>query len=179
MGLGLPSARDGATQSEIEHLVNTMSKDTEREYLAHSHTLHILTQFNHWPMKALESNPLKLPTLHIFRLVSTIKDLELDNLPSLLHSNDIAASLRAASQAGDGARIEKRQTLQGTMGTKDLRFKISMRLSDNNANPSHTPTTSSNTSPHSGKRAFTNGTIYSPLNTPPSLPLHIKDNPQT
>ena len=43
MGLGLPSVRDRATQMEIEHLINTMNKDTERGYLAHSHTLRILT----------------------------------------------------------------------------------------------------------------------------------------
>ena len=93
MGLGLPSVRDRATQMGIEHLIHTISKDTERGFLAHSHTLHILTQFNHWPTKALESSPLKLPTLRILRLASTIKYLELDNLPPLLHSNDIAASL--------------------------------------------------------------------------------------
>ena len=61
-------------------------------------------------MEALEPNPLKLPTLCILRLASTIKYLELDNLPQLLHSNDIAASLMAASQAVDEARMEKNTT---------------------------------------------------------------------
>jgi hypothetical protein len=75
MGLGLPSTRDRATKMGIEHLVNTMNKYTERIYLAHSHTLSILTQFNHWLTEALESNPLKLSTLRILRLASTIKDL--------------------------------------------------------------------------------------------------------
>jgi hypothetical protein len=103
----------------IEHLIQTMNKDTDMGFLAHSQTLRILTQFNHWPTEALEFNPIKLRTLRIFRLASTIKDLELDNLPPLLQIYDIAASLRAASQAIDGARMENRQTLQGTMGTKD------------------------------------------------------------
>ena len=52
MGLGLLSIRDRATQMGIEHLICNMSKDTERGYLAHSHVLRILTQFNHWPTKA-------------------------------------------------------------------------------------------------------------------------------
>jgi hypothetical protein len=64
----------------IDHLINTMNTDTERGYLAHSHTLRILTQFNYWPTEALESKPLKLPTLRILRLASYIKDLELHNL---------------------------------------------------------------------------------------------------
>jgi hypothetical protein len=81
MGLILPSARDRATQMGIEHLINTMNKNTERGFLANSHTLRILTQFNHWPTEALESNPLKLPTLRILRLASNIKGLELDKLP--------------------------------------------------------------------------------------------------
>jgi hypothetical protein len=103
----------------IKHLINTINKGTERGFLAHSHTLRILTQFNHWRTEALESNPLKLPTLLILRLASNMKGLELDNLPPLLHNNDIVASLRVASQAVDEARMEKRQTLQSTLGTKD------------------------------------------------------------
>jgi hypothetical protein len=103
----------------IEHLINTMNKDTERGFLAYSLTLHILTQFNHWPTEAIESNPLKLPMLRILRLASNIQGLELDNFPPILHNNDIAASLRAASQAVDEIHMGKRQTLQGTMGTKD------------------------------------------------------------
>ena len=75
MGLGLPSVRDRATQMGIEHLIRNMNKDTERGYLAHSHALHILTQFNHWPTEALEPSPLKLPTLRIFHLASSIKGL--------------------------------------------------------------------------------------------------------
>jgi len=47
MSLGLLSVRDRATQMGIEPLINTMNKDTERGFLAHSHTLRILTQFNH------------------------------------------------------------------------------------------------------------------------------------
>jgi hypothetical protein len=63
MGMGLPSMRDRATQMRIEHLIHAMNKDTEWRFLAHSHTLRILAQFNHWPTEALESNPLKLSTL--------------------------------------------------------------------------------------------------------------------
>jgi len=107
MGLGLPSVRDRATQMGIEHLINTMNKDTEQGFLAHSHTLRILTQFNHWPTEALESNPFKLPTLRILHLAINIKGLELDNLPPLLHNNDIAARLRVASQAVDETRMKK------------------------------------------------------------------------
>jgi len=91
----------------IEHLINTMNKDTERGFLAHSHTLRILTKFNYWPTEALESFPFKLPTLRILRLASNIKGLELYSLPLLLHNNDIAASFSAASQAVDEARMKK------------------------------------------------------------------------
>ncbi len=43
LGLGLPSIRDRATQMGIEHLINTMNKDTERGFLAHYYTHRILT----------------------------------------------------------------------------------------------------------------------------------------
>jgi hypothetical protein len=66
--------------------------------------------------------------------------------------------------------MEKRQTLQGIMRTTYF---------DNYENPSDTPTTSSNSSPHSGKRASTNGTTYSQSNTPPPLSLHITYSSQT
>ena len=59
----------------IEHLINTMNKDTERGFLAHAHTLRVLIQFNHWPTEALESNPLKLPTLRMLRLANNIDGL--------------------------------------------------------------------------------------------------------
>jgi hypothetical protein len=50
MGLGLASIKDRATKTEIEHLIRTMNKDTERGYLvAHSHVFRTLTQFTHWP----------------------------------------------------------------------------------------------------------------------------------
>jgi hypothetical protein len=83
MGLGLPSIRGRATQMGIEHLLNNMNKDTERGYLTYSHTHRLLTQFNHWPTEALESNPLKLPTLRVLRMASAITNLHLDNLPPL------------------------------------------------------------------------------------------------
>jgi ABC-type dipeptide/oligopeptide/nickel transport system ATPase subunit len=47
MGLCLPSVRDMATQMRIEHLINNVNKEMEWGYLAYSHTLRILTQFNH------------------------------------------------------------------------------------------------------------------------------------
>ena len=72
MGLGLPSIKDRATQMGMEHLVHSMNKDTDRGYLAHAHTLRLLAQFGQWPTEALESNPLKLPTLRTLRLASTI-----------------------------------------------------------------------------------------------------------
>ena len=63
LGLGLPSIKDKATQVGVEHLICTMNKDMDRGYLAHAHILRLLTQFGHSPTEALESNPLKLPTL--------------------------------------------------------------------------------------------------------------------
>ena len=85
IGLGLLSVRDRATQMGIERLICTMNKDTDRGHLAHFHALRILTQFNHSHTEALESNPLKLPSLRILRLANTVKGLELENLPPLLY----------------------------------------------------------------------------------------------
>ncbi len=47
MGPGLPSIRDRAIQMGTEHLLNNMNKDSERGFLAYSHTHRILKQFNH------------------------------------------------------------------------------------------------------------------------------------
>ncbi len=89
-----------------------MNKDTETGYLAYSHVLRILTQFNHWPTEAPESNPLKLPTLRTLRLASPVKGLELVNLPKLLTENEIAKSFRATSHTVAEARRVNRNTLQ-------------------------------------------------------------------
>jgi len=93
-----------------------MNKDTERGFI-HIHRL--LSQFNHWPQEALESNPLKLPTLRILRLARNIHGLEFHHLPPLHHDNAITTSIREASRAVDNARQEKPTSLQGQLGTKE------------------------------------------------------------
>jgi len=104
---------------EIEHLARVMNKDTEREFTAHAHVHRLLTQFNHWPREALESNPLKLPTLRILRLVSHIPGIEYDCLPPLHQDNDITTSIREASIEVDNTRQAKHVSIQGKMGTKE------------------------------------------------------------
>jgi hypothetical protein len=118
-GLGLPPTRDKAAQMGIEHLTRVMNKDTERGFTTHAHVHRLLAQFNHWPREALESNPLKLPTLRILRLASRISGLEFDGLPPLHQDNDIATSIREASTEVDTTRKAKRDTIQGQMGTKE------------------------------------------------------------
>ncbi len=103
----------------IEHLTRGMNKDTERGFTAHAHVHRLLTQFNHWPREALESNPLKLPTLRILRLASHIPGLEFDGLQSLHQDNAIITSLREASTEVDNTRQAQRDTIQGQMGTKE------------------------------------------------------------
>ena len=66
-GLGLPHMRNRAAQMGIEHLTRVMNKDSERGVTAHALAHRLLSQFNHWPWEALESNPLKLPTLRILK----------------------------------------------------------------------------------------------------------------
>jgi len=76
----------------IEHLTRIMNKDTERGFTAHAHDHRLLSQFNHWPQEALESDPLKLPTLRILRLASNIPGLEYDHMPPLHQDNHITDS---------------------------------------------------------------------------------------
>ena len=103
----------------VEHLVTTMNKDTERGYLAHANSLRLLTQFGHWPTEALESNPLKLPTLRISRLASTIHGLVMDNLPPQHLEYETVTSLRAASQATNTIRMESRHTIESQQDTRE------------------------------------------------------------
>jgi hypothetical protein len=118
-GLGLPPMQDRATYMGIEHLTRIMNKDTERGFTAHAHVHRLLFQFNHWPLEALESNPLKLPTIHILRLASHIPGLEYDRLLPLHQDNDITTSIREASIEIDSTRLGKRVLIQGQMGTKE------------------------------------------------------------
>ena len=85
--------RDIAAQMGIEHLTRVMNKDTERGFTAHAHVHRLLFQFNHWPQEALESNPLRLPSLRILRLASNIPGLEYDRMPPLHQDNDITTSI--------------------------------------------------------------------------------------
>ena len=115
----MPPMRDRATQMGIKHLTRAMNKDTERGFTAHVHVHRLLSQFNHWPQEALESNPFKLPTLRILRLASKIHGLEYDHMPPLHQDNNITTSIREVSSAVENARQEKRTTLQGQIGTKE------------------------------------------------------------
>jgi hypothetical protein len=63
--------------------------------------------------------PPEATTLRILRLASSIKGLELKNLPPLSQENEIANSLRAASQATDTTRRDNRRTIQCQQGTKE------------------------------------------------------------
>ncbi len=70
--MGLAPVRERATQLGIEHLTNTMSKNSEKGFTAHAHVHRLISEFNQWPPEALETNHLKIPTLRILRLVGTI-----------------------------------------------------------------------------------------------------------
>ena len=93
-GLGLSPMRDRSAQMGIDHLTRVMNKDTNRGFKAHAHVHRLLSQCNYWPHEAIESNPLKLPTLRILRLASAIPGLEFDRLPSLHQEKDIATIIR-------------------------------------------------------------------------------------
>jgi hypothetical protein len=118
-GLGLPPTMDRATQIGIQHLANAMKKTSERGFTAHAHVHRLITNFNHLPSEALETNHLKLPTLRILRLASTQPVFQFENLPSLHQHSDIATSIRSASNTIDQTRQENRSKLQGQPGTKE------------------------------------------------------------
>jgi len=120
--------RDRAKQTGIEHLTYFMSKDTARGFTDHTHVHRLLTQFNHWPLEALESNPLKLPTHRILSLPSTIPVIDYDRLPPLHLENFISNIIREASRAVDNSRQEKRTTLQGQIGTKEYDKAVRQQL---------------------------------------------------
>ena len=96
-----------------------MNKDAERGFTAHAHVHRLLSQFNHWPREALESNLLKLPTLRILKLASHILGLEYDNLPPIHQRNAITTSISEASIATKNALQDKRASIQGHMSTKE------------------------------------------------------------
>ena len=98
---------------------HTTNHSSERGFTSHAHVHRLLSQFNHWPIEALESNPLKLPTLRILGLVSRIPGLEFDGLPPLRHDNAITTSIREASTEVENNRQAQRASLQGKMGTKE------------------------------------------------------------
>jgi hypothetical protein len=96
-----------------------MNTNSERGFTAHAHVHRIITDFNHWPSEALETNHLKLPTLRILRLAGTLPGFEFENLSSLHQDTDIATYIRSASQTIDQTRQENISTLQGQPGTKE------------------------------------------------------------
>ncbi len=103
----------------IEHITRVMNKDSERGFTVHAHVHRLLSQFNHWSREALESNPLKLPTLRILRLASRIPGLEFEGLPPLRQDNPITTAIREASTEVDHTRQANRASLTGQMGTKE------------------------------------------------------------
>jgi hypothetical protein len=157
----------------IEHLTRVMNNNTERGFTAHAHVHHLLSQYNHWPHEALESNPLKLPTLRILRLASTIPGLEYYRLPPLHHDSNLSTSIREASRAVDNSRQERHTTLQGQVGTKeyDKMVRQHCKLIQYSKNYS-------NTSPPSGNWGYTiriNSSQYSA--TPVKTTQYISNPP--
>ena len=152
--------RDKATQMGIEHLTRVMNKYTKRGFTAHAHVHRLLSQVNHWPREALESNPLKLPTLRILRLASHIPGLEYDCLPPLYQDNDITTSITEASNEVDNTRQAKRATIQGQMDTR-----TTTKWSENNASPYNTPIITQTLRPPLGNGA--KQLEYPHHNTPP------------
>ena len=75
------------------------------------------THTDYYPNSA--TGPLKLPTLRILRLASTLHGLPMDNLPPLHLENEIATGLRATSQAIDTIRMDSRHTIPSQQGTRE------------------------------------------------------------
>ena len=118
-GLGPPPMRDRATQMGIEHFTRVINKGIESGFTAHAHVHRLLSQFNHWPREALESNHLKLPTPCILIFASHIPGLEYDRLQPLHQDNNITTGIWEASKEVGSTRQAKRASIQGQMGTKE------------------------------------------------------------
>lgn len=93
----------------IEHLTRSTNKNTERRFTAHAHAHRIISRFNHCPMEALETTTLKLPTLRILRLASTVSGLELEKLSGLQQDNETATNIKSASRTVDKTRQDKKE----------------------------------------------------------------------
>jgi len=117
--LGLPPMRDRSVQMGIEHLTRIVNKYSERGFTAHAHVNRLISRFDHWPLEALESNPLKIPTLRILRHANTIPGLGFESLPPLHQANAISSSIRYTSLAVNNSHSEQHSTLQGHVGNQE------------------------------------------------------------
>ena len=82
MGLGYAPLKKKATQMGIEHLMDILSKPTDRCYLAYAHTSRVVNTYQHWQKEAYEANQAKLPTLRVLSYVQNIIGTELNTYPT-------------------------------------------------------------------------------------------------
>ena len=118
MGLGYKPMRDRATQMGIEHITQTLNKPSDRGHMAYTHTINVANTYQHWPIEAYEATQARLPTLRVLSYVRNVEGMELDNIPPLQTQNQIATSIRTASESVDQQRFTQRQQIPKNLPNK-------------------------------------------------------------
>ena len=108
MGLGKQHIATRARQQAIVHTTKMMNKPTDRGRMAYTHTASLIHRFRQWPREAL---PHRLPTLNAISMICEDPLFCFQGLPTPEFDNEIARTIRQASQAVDLAKLRERETL--------------------------------------------------------------------
>jgi hypothetical protein len=108
----------------IEHVTKVINKPTDRGCIAYAHTEWIANTYHHWPKEAHEATQARLPTLRVLSYIRNIPGAELERIHYIQTPNQIAITIRAASEEVDRNIATQRQHIPKNLQTKDYTREV-------------------------------------------------------
>ena len=104
-----------------EHITEIINKTTDKGYIAFAHTTRVASTYHHWPKEAHEATQARLPTLSVLSYVRSIPGAEMEHIQNIQIPNQIAITIRAASEEVDPNKATQRQYIPKKSTSKRLR----------------------------------------------------------
>ncbi len=110
--------KDRATRMSTEHITEIINKPRDKGYMAYAHTTRVANTYHHWPKEVHEATQARLPILRVLLYLRNIPGMELEHIQNITTPNQIAITIRAASEEVDRNRATQRQNIAKNLQTK-------------------------------------------------------------
>ena len=104
----------------IDQISEIINKPTERGHIDYAHTTRVANTYHYWPKEEHEATQGRLPTPRVLSSIRNIQWAELEHIQNIQTPNQIAITIRAASEEVDRNRATQRQHIPQKLQTKDI-----------------------------------------------------------